>query len=131
MATIQPIHPVREPGSIEDLVRDWPRSGLTQRVYCERHGIALSTFSYWRRRLRGEPIPCEESRQAMSEAIEFREIVISDDMSPSERRGDVESSGISAYSVEIVLINGVVVRVARDVEPLTLRAILEQAASSC
>lgn len=27
------------------------RSGLTQREYCERFGLALSTFQLWRRRL--------------------------------------------------------------------------------
>ena len=30
----------------------WRKSGLTQRQYCLRQGIALSTFSYWIRKLR-------------------------------------------------------------------------------
>lgn len=28
----------------------WKKSGLTQRQYCLRHGIAISTFSYWIRK---------------------------------------------------------------------------------
>lgn len=28
------------------------RSGLSQRDFCARHGLALSTFTYWRRRER-------------------------------------------------------------------------------
>ena len=28
----------------------WETSGLTQREYCERHRVPLSTFSYYRRR---------------------------------------------------------------------------------
>jgi hypothetical protein len=28
----------------------WQRSGLTQREYCQEHGLALSTFQLWRRR---------------------------------------------------------------------------------
>ena len=29
----------------------WPQSGLTQRGYCDQHGLKLSTFTYWRQRL--------------------------------------------------------------------------------
>jgi hypothetical protein len=29
----------------------WRGSGLSQREYCERHGLALSTFQVWNRRL--------------------------------------------------------------------------------
>lgn len=32
----------------------WRESGLTQRQYCLRQGIAISTFSYWIRKLRKE-----------------------------------------------------------------------------
>jgi hypothetical protein len=30
--------------------RRWQASGLSQHAYCEREGLALSTFGYWRRR---------------------------------------------------------------------------------
>ena len=30
----------------------WKKSGLTQREYCSRQAIALSTFSYWKKKLR-------------------------------------------------------------------------------
>ncbi len=33
------------------------RDGLTRRAWCDRHGIALSTFEYWRRRLREDAAP--------------------------------------------------------------------------
>lgn len=40
---------------VEALVRGWETSGLTQREYCERHGVPLSTFGYYRRRqMQGE-----------------------------------------------------------------------------
>lgn len=35
----------------------WRGSGLSQRVYCQRHGLALSTFQLWRRRL-----ACEQGK---------------------------------------------------------------------
>ncbi len=34
------------------LVGAWERSGLTQREYCQRHGIPVTTFDYHRRRAR-------------------------------------------------------------------------------
>jgi transposase-like protein len=33
-------------------IREWRRSGLTQERFCRRHGLALSTFSWWQRHLR-------------------------------------------------------------------------------
>lgn len=29
----------------------WESSGLSQREFCAKHGLALSTFQWWRRRL--------------------------------------------------------------------------------
>jgi hypothetical protein len=34
--------------------RRWRSSGMSVRAYCEREGLGLGTFEYWRRRLRGE-----------------------------------------------------------------------------
>lgn len=31
-----------------NLTERWQRSGLTQRAFCAREGIKLSTFAYWR-----------------------------------------------------------------------------------
>ena len=30
----------------------YERSGLSQKAFCQRHGVALSTLQYWRRRAR-------------------------------------------------------------------------------
>ena len=30
----------------------WQRSGLSQRAYCDRHGLSYSAFGYWRGRVR-------------------------------------------------------------------------------
>lgn len=30
---------------------NWEKSGSSQREFCRRHGLAISTFSYWRRKL--------------------------------------------------------------------------------
>lgn len=38
------------------LPQAWRESGLSQRAFCEREGVSLATFSYWRQkeRLGGE-----------------------------------------------------------------------------
>lgn len=32
-------------------VRNWKTSGLSQKQFCRRESLALSTFSYWKRRI--------------------------------------------------------------------------------
>lgn len=32
-------------------------SGLTRRLYCDRHDLSPFSLDYWRRRLRDEPVP--------------------------------------------------------------------------
>jgi len=42
------------------LLDRYERSGLSQKAFCLRHGVALSTLQYWRRRARDtdrEPTP--------------------------------------------------------------------------
>ena len=34
-------------------VEGWEHSGQTQRAYCAGHGVLLSSFQWWRRKLRG------------------------------------------------------------------------------
>ena len=36
-----------------DVVKGWPRSGLTQAAYCRRRGVSVCSFHAWRRRLGG------------------------------------------------------------------------------
>ncbi len=33
----------------------WGRSGVSQRAFCVRHGLALSTFQWWAKKLRAAP----------------------------------------------------------------------------
>jgi transposase len=36
----------------QDHIRVWEKSGLSQKAYCNEHGIKLATFGLWRKRLR-------------------------------------------------------------------------------
>ena len=49
------------------LVEEFRASGLTRREFCGQHGIALTTFDYWRRQLRSKP-PLVKVEVARAEA---------------------------------------------------------------
>jgi hypothetical protein len=36
----------------QDHIDSWQQSGQSQQRYCQRQGIALATFGYWRRKLK-------------------------------------------------------------------------------
>jgi len=35
-------------------ITDWRSSGLSQKLYCLKHGLAVQTFGYWHRKLKQE-----------------------------------------------------------------------------
>jgi transposase-like protein len=43
------------------LLARYERSGLSQKAFCQRHGVALSTLQYWRRRARDTDQACTPS----------------------------------------------------------------------
>jgi hypothetical protein len=40
-----------------DLVANWSQSGLSQKAYCEQHGIRYHVFHYWFKRYRQQAEP--------------------------------------------------------------------------
>ena len=46
----------------------WAVSGLTQRDYCERHGLNLKSFGNWRAQLKREDAVGPQARWAVSSA---------------------------------------------------------------
>ncbi len=45
-------HTRRDRSAWEQLMAQYEASDLPQRLFCEQHEIAYSTFSYWRKQLR-------------------------------------------------------------------------------
>ena len=45
----------RTPAEIAQLLKGYKESGLPRRQYCEKQGIAVTTFDYYRQRQRKEP----------------------------------------------------------------------------
>ena len=46
---------MRNKEEIRSIVTGFANSGMTRREYCARHGVATTTFDYWRRTQRKRP----------------------------------------------------------------------------
>jgi transposase len=51
------------------LVAGWPRSGLTQEVYCARHGISVGSLQRWRRILAEDAAPRPQGTAPLTEFV--------------------------------------------------------------
>lgn len=94
---------------MRSLVEDFEGSGMSQARFCREHGLALSTFLYWRRRASSRRRP------------EFSEIEIVAPPTMASREA----------AVELVLPGGVIARLRGDADEDTIRRILRAARSSC
>jgi len=51
------------------LVAGWLRSGLTQEVYCARHGISVGSLQRWRRIFAEDAVPGARASSPFSEFV--------------------------------------------------------------
>jgi transposase-like protein len=106
----------RTPAQWRELVRGWPRSGLTQRAYCERHGISVGSLHSWRERLR-EEVTSGDGPVA-SACIERPHLI------PVELAGS-ESQPSSAAALTLVLRDGVRLEIAAGCDPGLLGQVID------
>lgn len=52
MTDIESTHTRRDRSAWAQLMTQYEAGDLSQRIFCERHGLAYSTFGYWRKQLR-------------------------------------------------------------------------------
>jgi len=84
--------------NLSHLPAQWRTSGLTQQAFCDREGISLATFSYWRgKELRGE-LASNSASATIVQQPQFTEVV-------------VEATPPASRAIEIVLPEGTVVRI--------------------
>ena len=88
----------------QELIDRFERTGQTRGRFCAAHGLALSTFDLWRRKLRATPAAVNEERP---EAL-FVELT-----NPTRTQAPPTSAGTGAWEVELDLGAGVVLRVRR------------------
>jgi len=58
----------RTPREWRALLRAYARGRQSRQAFCAHHGVALSTFDWWRRRVREETIPCSSPAPASARA---------------------------------------------------------------
>lgn len=88
--------------NLSHLPQAWRESGLSQRAFCEREGINLATFSYWRAKELRE-------QQRGDRPAAFTEVIV------EPRRGEPDE----ARAIEITYPDGTRVRIP---VPATVRS---------
>ena len=96
----------------QTLVGEYAASGLSQQAFCERRGVALSTFCQWRRRLAAQTA---ESAPAPREAPALRLVPV---------RVLEEPSAGAASGIAVIAECGVRIELARGFDGATLQRVL-------
>jgi transposase len=92
------------------LIAAWPRSGLTQRAYCEQERVSVNTFAWWKHRL-------AENNSHRPAAARFMAVQVRD--APDDASKD------SHPAIEIILLNGIHVRLGSSCNEQFLTRVLE------
>ena len=92
------------------LVAGWKRSGLTQEVYCVRHGISVGSLQRWRRILAADAVP---GSQAISPGSEFVPVTLVSDPPASASAG-----------LTLVLSDGLRIEIGAQCPTETLKRVL-------
>jgi hypothetical protein len=88
----------------------WERSGISRRAWCAANGVTISTFDYWRRRLRARRSTKASPRQR------FVPVVVKSASIPTG----------SAATIEIALSRGIALRAPATVEVRWLGALVRE-----
>src|SRR4051794_5884254 len=98
-----------------DHVASWKSSGLSLRLYSERHGLKAGTLGYWNSRLKAQAADAPAS-SAGPEAAFLAVHVAEPTVTMPEPRDD---------RIELTLPGGCVVRVGRGFDAATLERLLD------
>ena len=103
------------------------RSGQDVGAFCQQRGLAISTFYAWKQRLaRGNAGASSRKRQRTNlrtAASNFVEVTARPD--DTQSADGSTSRQVASVPLELVLPNGIIVRVGLDVDPQRLRYLLE------
>lgn len=87
------------------LLQEYSRGGATRKQFCARHGVALSTFDWWRKRL-----GCESDAGSVSRAAPLPPSALFVELAQDVKPVSVASSN---WEVELELGGGVFLRLRR------------------
>ena len=72
-------------------IRNWKTSGLSQKEFCQRQALALSTFSCWKRRI----------EKSETEKIQFYPLLIPPSNTPPADSGLLLFLGKKRFAIEV------------------------------
>ena len=98
-----------------DHVAGWKSSGLSLRLYSERHGLKAGTLGYWNSRLKAQAADAQTS--SAGPAATFLAVHVAE---PAVSVPEPREEG-----VELVLPGGYVVRIGRGFDAVTLGRLLD------
>ena len=79
----------RSPDEWRELIRQHASSGQSIKAFCERHGVVVSAFYYWRRRLADEPGTVPSTALAVSFVAVEEVSLDADAFAAFEETGDI------------------------------------------
>jgi transposase len=100
-----------------DHVAGWKSSGLSLRLYSERHGLKAGTLGYWNSRLKARAVDVPASSSDPGAGATFLAVHVAEPaVTVPEPRDE---------RIELALPGGCVVRVSRDFDAATLERLLD------
>jgi hypothetical protein len=97
---MNPIKHKRQPVSYwQNHIEQWQQSGVSQRVYCQEHNLALNTFGNWKRKL----VPVSTSGDESDPFVEL-----------SMPSGDPEKTEPTDWDIELCLGSDIILRLRRQ-----------------
>ncbi len=99
-------------------IKAWSESSLTQRAYCQAHGLSEAQFSHWKPRLRKKG----QRQRAKAPLVPLK--VIEEVPSETERE-EVRGAASDAGELALVFGNGLRLEISDGFDAATLRRVLE------
>ena len=117
------------------LVGAWEKSGLTQAEFCRRREVKAVTFAWWKRKLRGKADAGERRRQRSTASSRRRSAKFAEVVWPRRMltTGAAKSMSVDrpATGYEIVLADGLLIRLPGDFDPEKVSQLIDLVAPTC
>ena len=111
----------------------WERSGLSQAAYCRRHGIKAVTFGWWKRKLGAAAASSHERERSGKRSFSRKRASSQTGANgrPDAKFVEVEMTGPGTAAYEIVLSDGLVLRLPADFDPDKVSQLVAAVSAAC
>ena len=99
-------------------IKAWSESGVTQRAYCQEHGLPEAQFSHWKPRLR-------KKGQRPRRKAQLVPLKVIEETTMETARGEVRGAASDAGELALVFGNGLRLEISEGFDAATLRRVLE------